>query len=63
MPEIKHDSFELINAYFRARDKEDTYNEISFECPLCHGIAKGSTCESNGHFRVACVICGIKVMS
>lgn len=63
MAEIKLDSFELVNAYFRARDEKNTNDEITFECPLCHGIARGATCEYNGHFRVACKICEIAVMS
>ena len=59
MTELKH--IDLVNAYFRARDEKDTNDEIKFECPLCHGIARGATAE-NGHIRVACQICGIKIV-
>lgn len=63
MAQIKHNTFDLINAYFRARDEQDTNDEIKFECPLCHGIARGSTYDYNGHIRIECKICEVRVLS
>ena len=47
----------LVEAYIKARNEL-----IVFECPFCKGNAQGMTAE-NGHIRVKCDSCNIKIIS
>ena len=57
-------SLALIHAYQEAKKRDKTGKEIiSFQCPICLGVAKGATEKSMGHIRIVCEKCGTKIIS
>lgn len=62
--DIKHIGVDFVNAYYAEKSKQhDTNDEIEFECPNCHSIAKGWTEPTMGHPRIWCEGCGLKVFA
>ena len=54
-------AFKLIHAFNEAKKKTDE-NPFLFKCPNCGNEAKGGYIEGNGHIRVECSICKIRIL-